>query len=252
MRKKKVAPLPGSLSTQIVPPKRSRMWALIANPETGPLRLVDERVAGLAEPLEDLLVILLGNAGAIVAHADQDRVRFRARFNGDQATVLVAELYGVGDQIDDHLRDAVRVHEDFRQVLRCASRARCAGFSRTARRLQRVRWRLSRRLDFDEVPVRVAGLHLGQVEDVVDQPRQTVGFLHDDVQEFLSLFDGYVRIVVHDLAEGADRGERRPNSWLMVETKSSFILSSFPEALVGGPELGRRGPSCDFSSSWRL
>ena len=61
----------------------------------------------------------------------------------------------------------------------------------------------------------------------------------DDVQEFLSLFDGYVRIVVHDLAEGADRGERRPE--LVADGRDKVILHLVElfEAFVGGPELGR-------------
>ena len=62
-----VAPCPSSLSTQSRPPKCSTICRLIGSPRPVPARLAGERVADLAELLEDDLVVGRADARAVVA-----------------------------------------------------------------------------------------------------------------------------------------------------------------------------------------
>ncbi len=89
------------------------------------------------------------------------------------------------------------------------------------------------------MPVRRAGLHLGEVEDVVDQAAQPLALLDDDGDELLALIGVEIRIVAQDLAERADRGQRRAD--LVADRGHEIVLHlvELLEALVGRPQLGR-------------
>ena len=53
------------------------------------------------------------------------------------------------------------------------------------------------------------GLELGEVEHLVDEAREALGFLDDEAEEAVALVRVDVGMVVQDLRERADRGERR-------------------------------------------
>ena len=59
--------------------------------------------------------------------------------------------------------------------------------------------------DVGHVPFDLARLHLGEIEDVVEEAGQALALLHDDLQELAALLDRQIRVVVHDLAEGGSR-----------------------------------------------
>src|SRR3546814_15873801 len=65
------------------------------------------------------------------------------------------------------------------------------------------------RIELPHLPVDAAGLHLGEVENLVDQARQALALLHDDREEAAAVADIDLRIIDQDLAERADRGQRR-------------------------------------------
>ena len=58
-------------------------------------------------------------------------------------------------------------------------------------------------------PFGLARLDLREIEDLVDEPRQTFGFLGDDAEEFLALPELDLGVVEEDFGECADRCERR-------------------------------------------
>ena len=86
-------------------------------------------------------------------------------------------------------------------------------------------------------PVGVAGLDLGQVQDLIDQARQALGLAHQDAQEALALADLDLRVVVEDLGEGADGGQR--GAQFVGHGGHEVVLEPIQllEALVGGAQL---------------
>jgi hypothetical protein len=78
------------------------------------------------------------------------------------------------------------------------------------------------RRDIVHVPFDLARLHLGEIEDVVEEPSQALAFLHDDLEKLAALSDRQIRVVVNDFAEGADRGERCPE--LMADRRHEVVL----------------------------
>ena len=64
--------------------------------EAGPLRLVGERIAGLLEALEDPLLVLPGDAAAVVGHVEAQELCLAPCVQPDPAVALRAELHGIG------------------------------------------------------------------------------------------------------------------------------------------------------------
>ena len=108
-------------------------------------------------------------------------------------SALGRELYRIGHQVHDHLSEPVRIGTDLgkilgdpgleRDVTRLGEQAGAGGERVLDHRLGR---------EVGDMPVRRACLHLGEVEDVVDQPAQPLAFVHDDGDELLPLIGIYV------------------------------------------------------------
>ena len=89
-------------------------------------------------------------------------------------------------------------------------------------------------------PFGLARLDLGEVEDLVDEPRQALGLLGDDAEEFLALPELDVGVVEQDLGERADRRERRAQ--LVRHRRDEVVLQPVEllQPLVGLAQLGGR------------
>jgi hypothetical protein len=92
-------------------------------------------------------------------------------------------------------------------------------------------------IDARDLPFRAAGLDLGEVEHLVDEPRQSLGFPGNDTEELLALGGPDVRIGEQDLRERADRRERRAE--LVRHGRDEIVLQPVEllEALVGRAQL---------------
>ena len=73
------------------------------------------------------------------------------------------------------------------------------------------------------LPLGAARLDLGEVEHLVDEPRQPLGLLDDDRRGTAARSaPRQVRVVVEDLGEGTDRGERRAQ--LVADRRDEVVL----------------------------
>ena len=77
-RRRSMRPGPVPNSSHMRPPKCSTIWRLIGKPEAGALR-PGQRVAALAELLEDQRLLVGGHAGAVVADLDDEAVAVAAQ-----------------------------------------------------------------------------------------------------------------------------------------------------------------------------
>ena len=108
--KVKTEPRPGSLSTHRRPPKWSTIWRQIASPSPVPGGLLGERVADLAELLEDDAPGARGRCPRrCPARRRARRPASSASRHLDPARALGRELHRVGQQVQHHLHDAVAV-----------------------------------------------------------------------------------------------------------------------------------------------
>ena len=79
---------------------------------------------------------------------------------------------------------------------------------------------------------------MDEIEEVVDQPGQPLGFAHDDLQELGALLGLEIGRVEQDLGERADRGQRRAQ--LVADRGQEVVLElvELAQALVGLAQLG--------------
>ena len=81
-------------------------------PETAAVRLVGERVADLVELAEDLVLVLRADAPPVVADVDAQAAVALGERDLDPAVRRVAELRGVGQEVEHHLDHPVEVGRD--------------------------------------------------------------------------------------------------------------------------------------------
>ena len=174
--------------------------------QTGALRAL-AGLAALAEFLEDQLLLRERHAGSVVADLDRRAALVAAQRHDHLAAALRHELGGVAEQVEQHLQQTVVVGVQHRHnggLLHPHPRAAFAIDLGSG--LHRVRDQLAQ-VDRIVAPIGVAGLDLGHVENLVDQPRQPLGFGDHQIEKLLPLCTVHLRIVAHQLGEGADRGQ---------------------------------------------
>ena len=111
--KLKVAPCPGSDSTQIRPPWRSTILLQIARPMPVPGYCLSGVQA--LEDQEDAILVLRVDADAVVAHGEQPMVSLPAGVHVDLRRRFAAELQRVADEVLEQLGQLRRVGPDGRQ-----------------------------------------------------------------------------------------------------------------------------------------
>ena len=160
------------------------------------------------ELLEDPLQLRRRNAGAVIADADPPARRYRLQPHADTAATRRGELGGVGQEIHHDLDEAVTVRPH-----PGAAPPRQVQLQPLAPLLQELAdadGRLFddlRQVELVGLPVHVAGLDLGQIQHLIDQTREALGFAHQDAEEVLALRQVQLRVIVEDLGEGADGGQ---------------------------------------------
>ena len=249
--KEKQVPSRRPLATQMRPPRRSTIRLQMCSPRPKPWGLPSRGSLAWRNLSKIACCSAGGDAGAVVAHVDAQEASGLRQRDLHPALARVAELHRVGEQVEHHLHDAVEVRGHHRHALRHLRAQLDALF------LEQLAHRRDRVLDdFLHVhrtgmPLDVARLELGDVEDLVDQPRQALAFLDDDAELARALGRLEVRVVAQDLREGADRGERRAQ--FVRHGRDEIVLQpvEFLQALVGGRAAPRwRAPArCDFCSS---
>ncbi len=179
-------PSPTSLSTHSSPVHQFDQLHRDAKSQTGAAVATRGRTVGLAECLKDLLLFFGRNPDAgVTDHEVQIDLRFFERIDRDDDDdfALLGELERVADQVDDDLSESPGIADErvghirgyevgqFHSLFRGPQPEGVHGVA------QAVAQRKIDRLQFQ-----FSGFHLGEVEDVVEQPQQRVGRLHDDVQ----------------------------------------------------------------------
>ena len=162
----------------------------------------------LIEAVEHVGQIRRGDAHAGVAHADADNVALRAGTQRDDAA-LGRILEGVIQQHDEHLLGAIRIAPNARQVFRhvvdegllIVLGVGGIGFVDEVEQRERGK-------DASRERGRAA-LQAGELQHVVDQPRQAHGFAQHDVINLLPLFLGLHQTVAQRLDQRAHGGQRR-------------------------------------------
>ena len=156
-------------------------------------------------------------------------------------SVSGAEFHGVRDQVHDHLGEAIRIGPDWRKI------GGDPGLERDVARLGEQAGGGGERLldhrpwgEVRHMPLRRPRLHLGEVENIVDEPAQSLALLDDDTHELLALLLIEIGVVAQDFAERANRGQRGAN--LVAHRGDEIVLQlvELLEALVGGSKFGRR------------
>src|SRR3989442_10022720 len=141
-------------------------------PQAAAVRLGGERVAPLAEFVEDHALVGGIDPRAVVAHFDAQGTRLLLERDADAAAPGLTELRRVRQQIEHHLDDAVDIgayrrglfgYFDVDPDVALLEHLAHAGH-RVADQLAQVEHRLA--------PLRLARLDFGEVEHLVDQARQ--------------------------------------------------------------------------------
>ncbi len=129
----KVDPVPGpALSAVIVPPCSSTRWRAMASPRPSPRR-AESCESPWRKPIEDEGYEVRGDAGAVVLHHDRHALVPPADPHRD-VPAATGELDGVGEQVPEHLLEAVGVPWMGRRPRRARARSRRPSPARRAGR----------------------------------------------------------------------------------------------------------------------
>jgi hypothetical protein len=166
----------------------------------------------LLEALEDLLELVGGDAAAVVL--DFDEGFLVGDVLGDQLDLAGdgrrrrRELDGVGDEVDEHLEDAVGVGPDM-NVAALDGEADVGLLGGGVEELSGALEELGHGAG-DGVELGLAGADALEVEDVVDEADESVGVADGDVHHLAHFFGSGVEGAAAEQAEGGtERGERR-------------------------------------------
>src|SRR3954463_6152723 len=177
--------------------------------EAAAVRLGGERIARLAKLVEDQLLVGHINSRPVVAHFHAQRAALVAQRNADAPSSGLAELDGVGQQIEQHLDDAIDIgaHRPHRlgELELHLDAALLEHLAHAGHRIADQR----AHVDLALAPFGLARLDLRKVEHLVDEARQPLGLLRDDAEKAIALTGLDVRMLEQNLRKGADRGERR-------------------------------------------
>ena len=186
--KAKVLPRPGSLSTVIVPPIRATSRAAMVRPRPVPpyLRVVEVSSCSKARKIALLLVRRDADAGVAHGEAQADLALGRGLagdFHAHDHLALLGELDGVAHQVEQDLPQPAGVADQGvgHVRLHVADQLQPLLVGPHGQRPQGVADRRPQR-EVGRVQLQLAGLDLGEVEQVVDDAEQAVGRRLDRLQ----------------------------------------------------------------------
>ena len=207
--KRNVLPRPGSLSTVICAAHQRHQPRRDRQPQPGPLVPARRRVVPLLEGLEDLLLLLARDADAGVADREVQHLR-RPRFghrrvglrgrvldaglDPDDDLALLGELDGVADEVEQDLPQPARVADQGVGHLRLdlAGQLQPLPVGAEGQRPEGLPQDVPQG-EVGVVELELAGLDLGEVEQVVDHLQQGIGRGLDD-RQVLALLVGQGRV----------------------------------------------------------
>ena len=184
--KAKVLPRPGSLSTVIVPPIRATSRAAMVRPRPVPpyFRVVEVSSCSKARKI---LLLVGRDADAGVAHREAQAHLLQRGFAGDfhahDHLALFGELDGVADQVEQHLPQPAGVADQGvgHVRLHVANQLQPLLVGPHGQGPQGVAQSRPQG-EVGRVQLQLAGLDLGEVEQVVDDAQQVVGRRLDRLQ----------------------------------------------------------------------
>jgi len=207
--------------------------------EAGALHLRLQGVPHLRELLEDALVVLGRDADAGVGDREHHRRAPGVELGADADLAALGELERVGDQVAQDLRDLALVAVQGRQAERRleAQRHAVAHQQRPQHAAQRAEQLLDR--EFRRVELHLAGLDLGEVEQVLDQLGEALGRLGDEVElAHLLVVHRTVGALEQEARERADRVERRAELVAHVGEEAALGLVGAAQEVGALLELG--------------
>jgi hypothetical protein len=184
--KENTEPRPGSLSQPQAPAEALHDLAADREPEPGARRLLRERVAHLAELLEDHRLVLAARRPRRCPRTSMRTPRPPPTSRTSTRRLPGAELHRVGEQVEHHLHHAVAVGDH-------RGTARAPRLDATPRLLKiwlvalTASATISRRSSSAVCHSASARLELGQVEHLVDEAREALGLLDDEAEEAVAL-----------------------------------------------------------------
>ena len=243
--KAKVLPRPGSLSTVIVPAHQSRQRAAIVSPRPVPpyFRVVDSVL--LLEGPEDLLLLVGRDADAGVAHGELQSaaptceleatagLRRSDRSTRTTTSPSLRELDGVADQVEQHLPEPAASPNSTSGTSgsTSADQLQPLPVGTHGQGPQRVAQGRPHR-EVGQVQLQLAGLDLGEIEQVVDDAEQVVRRRLDRLQALpLVIRSGAYRGPTRSCRGWRSSGVRI--SWLTLARNSSLARFAASADLLG-------------------
>ncbi|ABS26438.1 hypothetical protein Anae109_2236 [Anaeromyxobacter sp. Fw109-5] len=232
------APLAGLALDLDRPAQQPRDLAADGQPQAGPAVLAARGAVGLLERLEDEPLLVRRDADARVRHRERDRVALGARprpprDHRHRDGAPGGELHRVGEQVLEDLLQAGDVGEDGPRQLgverdREGERLLLGDVAEVL--LEVLAHRLERRLA--RVDLHLPRLHLGEVEDLVDEPEQLVARGVHRARE-LDLLRGQVPLPVlgEHLRQDEQAVERRAELVRHVREELRLVLGDELELL---------------------
>ena len=201
-------------------------------PQTRAAGLARARLVHAVEPLKQPRQILLGDADAVVGHAHIDGFLARADVNFDFAAV--GRVFdGIGDDVHDHLLDALAVAVDLGDVVLAGKRHRVVVvlLGVEPRGLVHVLHGLGKG-EAADVHFHLAVVDLAEREQILHDARHAVGLVDDDAEEIGAQLTRQLVSRRYDrLGVGLDVGQRRAQ--LVRDVGHKFSSRLFALSLLG-------------------
>ena len=168
----------------------------------------DDEAAPLLERVEDAVLVGMGDADAGVRHRDHQVTRLQPGGHGHRAAV-VGELHRVAEEVEQDLAEPQLVSANRRQVI---GELEGQGDAVLCRPLPNQRQGVlegDRRVEGRQVQLHLAGLDLGEVEDVVEQREEVpAGVANVAEVVLLTVVEVAEHALQQDLGEADDRVQR--------------------------------------------
>src|SRR6266705_1916431 len=205
------------------------------------LRLAGKHVAHLSEFFEDDLLIRGSDADAIVAHLTAQKAALLRERYCNPSRRAPGKLGRIGQQIEHHLHQAIAVGDNTWYLLRQLYRhLDFPLLEQLTHRGDRVLEHFAH-VDLAGMPLRGAGLYLGEVQHLVDEAGEPLGLLDDDPEKLRALALFEAGIVIEDFRERTDRSERRAQLVRHGGDEVVFQAVELLQSLVRAAQLvGRR------------
>ncbi len=179
-------PCPGALSTDNLAAVSLHDMAHQRKAQAAAFGVVNQRIAHPIELLENLLLLLMRNADALVHHFQLHRAVVAIKIHADKLSVLRI-LERVVHQIQQRTRHGLAIHPHRRHFVDLFFKLKTALLQLVAIGVQRVVHQFAH-VGLAEVVFLAAGLDAGEIQDVVDERGQAFALFANDAVVLLIFF----------------------------------------------------------------